>query len=303
MSGNMNHSDTESCRGPVWLFLHIPKCGGTTIRDILARNFGEAFKSGTSLVDWPCFTADQTLDILRSFPQTQCFADHRLAIPSLPPGIAGLSPFTFLRDPFERLCSEYFHNRERVHYIPEARQLSLDEYLRWAVLDNHRSADTNYQSKWLSGGAGRAMGTTLTPAEIVRALNGRIYPLERLDEVLVLFKQQHPAMFQDSAYLPLNATPRSERASEKLEQEIRSLNHLDAQLLEMSNRLLDEQLAVTFAEPGSLEAALDTMKQQCLLLRKRNGILFATARCKLWHLFRRAGEALGYRSPIGNMAK
>lgn len=276
----------------VWLFLHIPKCGGTTIRDILMRNFGQTFKSGTSLVDWPCFGSDQTLDILKSFPNIRCFADHRLAIPSLPEGITGLYPFTFLRDPFERICSEYFHNRERVHYIAEARKLSLDEYLRWAVLENHRPGDTNYLCNWLSGGAGRELNKTLSPKEIVSALNGRLYPLERLDEVLVLFQHLHPTMFQACAYLPLNATPRSERAAAELEQEIRRVNLQDAELLHIANRLLDEQLAETFAEPGLLEAALATMAQRCLLLKKRNSSLVSKAQRKLWRLFHWADETL-----------
>jgi hypothetical protein len=292
LSASINNTNSESSGRAIWLFLHIPKCGGTTVRDILTRNFGQAFKSGTSLVDWPSFTADQTLDILQSFPEIQCFADHRLAIPSLPLGVAGLNPFTFVRDPFERLCSEYFHNRERVHYIPEARQLSLDDYLRWAVLDNHRPADTNYQCKWLSGGAGRDLSRVLTPVEIVRALNGRLYPLERLNEVLVLFQHQHPTLFQASAYLPLNATPRSERASAELEQEIRRVNQQDAELLHIANRLLDEQLAETFSEPGSLEAALATMTQRCLLLKKRNSSLVSKAQRKLWRLLHWADEAL-----------
>jgi len=294
LSANSDNMHSGSSGRTIWLFLHIPKCGGTTVRDILTRNFGQAFKSGTSLVDWPCFDADQTLDILQSFPQIRCFADHRLAIPSLPQGIAGLNPFTFLRDPFERLCSEYFHNRERVHYIPEARQLSLDEYLQWAVLDNHRPANTNYQCKWLSGGGGRELSRMLTPAEIVSALSGRLYPLERMDEVLILLQHQHPDLFRASAYLPLNATPRCERASEKMEQEIRRLNQEDAELLQMSNRLLDEQLAATFAERGSLEIALSKMKHQCLLLRKSQDSLFSKARRKIRRIFLRAGQACGY---------
>jgi hypothetical protein len=286
-------NNTSAGRG-VWLFLHIPKCGGTTVRDILTRNFGQTFKSGTSLVDWPCFTSDQTIDILKSFPHIRCFADHRLAIPSIPSGITGLYPFTFLRDPFERICSEYFHNRERVHYIAEARQLSLDEYLRWAVLENHRPADTNYQCKWLSGGAGRELNGILAPEEIVSALDGRLYPLERLDEVLVLLQQLHPTMFQACAYLPLNATPRSERASAELEQEIRRVNQQDVELLRIANRSLDEQLAEAFAEPGSLEAALASIKQQCLWLKRRDSSLLARARRKLGRLLVRAGQAYGF---------
>lgn len=292
MSVETNSEGSGSSGRTIWLFLHIPKCGGTTVRDILARNFGQAFKSGTSLVDWPSFTADQTLDILQSFPEIQCFADHRLAIPSLPQGVAGLNPFTFIRDPFERLCSQYFHNRERVHYIPEARLLSLDDYLRWAVLDNHRPAETNYQCKWLSGGAGRELSTMLHPAEIVSALNGQLYPLERMDEVLVLFQQRHPTLFQASAYLPLNATPRSTIASAELEQEIRRVNQQDAELLRIANRLLDEQLAESFSVPGSLEAALASMTQRCLLLKKRNSSLVSKAHRKLSHLLHWADEAL-----------
>lgn len=291
MSVKLNNISAD--RG-VWLFLHIPKCGGTTVRDILTRNFGQTFKSGTSLVDWPCFSADQTFDILKSFPRVRCFADHRLAIPSIPADITGLYPFTFLRDPFERICSEYFHNRERVHYIAEARQLSLDEYLRWAVLENHRPSDINYQCKWLSGGAGRELNRTLSPEEIVSALNGRLYPLERLDEVLVLFQHLHPTMFQACAYLPLNATPRSERASAELEQEIRRVNQQDAELLHIANRLLDEQLAETFAEPGSLEAALVSLNQQCQLLKRRDSSWLSKARRKLGRLLVKAGQAYGY---------
>jgi hypothetical protein len=291
LSANSNNLTSSSA---VWLFLHIPKCGGTTVRDILARNFEQGFKSGTSLVDWPCFSPDQTLEILRSFPQTRCFADHRFTIPSIPQGVAGLHPFTFLRDPFERLCSEYFHNRERVHYIPEARQLSLDDYLRWAVLENNRPADTNYQCKWLSGGAGRERSTTMTPTEIVSALQGRLYPLERLDEVLLLFQHQHPGVFQASAYLPLNATPRSERACEKLEQEIRRRNDLDADLLRIANRSLDEQLAMTFADRGSLETALATMQQQCLVLQKKNSSLFSKVRRRIGRIFLKVAQACAY---------
>ena len=70
------------------------------------------------------------------------------------------------------------------------------------------------------------------------------------------------------------------------------MNQQDTELLNIANRLLDEQFALKFAEPGALQAALVSMKQQCLLLRKRNSSLLSKPQRKLRRLLRRADEAL-----------
>lgn len=262
-----------------WLFLHIPKCGGTTMCEILARQFGAAFKHGSSLIDWPCFNDVQTREILSSFPDVMCFADHRFAIPSLDQTSTNQIAFTFVRDPFERICSEYFFNRERVYYKPAARKMALEDYLQWAVIEGNCPENVDYQCKWLSGSGGRNIDAVLSPEGIFESLQRQVFPLERFDEVLVLLQELYPSVFQDCAYVKLNATPRNQTVSSELEQCVRVASQRDLELLRLAHRSLDDQLSRVFSVPGELQNALDRLRLSCVKLeRNQRCLIFRTAK-------------------------
>ena len=126
------------------IFLHIPKAGGTTLRHILVRQVqpAQAF-----LLYERMETAGAEVARLEQLPATQK-AELQLLAGHFRFGLHRLLPqpfryVTFLRDPYQRVVSQYHHvHRRPDHYLyPEVveRGLSLEAFLREGLaveLDN-----------------------------------------------------------------------------------------------------------------------------------------------------------------------
>lgn len=96
--------------------IHIEKCGGTTLIDVLRRNFQlDHFdvipRDRQSMV----FTADDLHDLLKFRPTVKSIAGHTIRLNS---GLENVAPqiqyITCLRDPVRRYVSDYCHFVERL---------------------------------------------------------------------------------------------------------------------------------------------------------------------------------------------
>ncbi|HHY84845.1 MAG TPA: sulfotransferase family protein [Verrucomicrobia bacterium] len=89
----------------VFVFLHIPKTGGSSFRFILENSFGAAH-CHTNHTRKPVFSKSDLAFVMRFFPRLRSIAGHNLVDP---PGLEAPDPFymTFLREPVSRVISHY----------------------------------------------------------------------------------------------------------------------------------------------------------------------------------------------------
>jgi len=71
----------------VWLHVHVPKAGGSTLRHLMRRNFGNDFYNSASLLETKQYSRVDVREIVRCHPQYKCISDHKwlsvtFAIPS-----------------------------------------------------------------------------------------------------------------------------------------------------------------------------------------------------------------------------
>jgi hypothetical protein len=139
---NNGHARTED---PVLIFLHLPKCGGTTLNRIIEWEYplSRIFSVDPSFFRWShrkvCRWSQAHLDRMQVFKGHMPFGLHtRLSRPA--------TYITFLREPVERVISEYYFARHhRLHPQHKRMQkLTLSEY---ALGTPHH----NMQTKLIAG--------------------------------------------------------------------------------------------------------------------------------------------------------
>ncbi|MEZ6093893.1 MAG: sulfotransferase family 2 domain-containing protein [Pirellulaceae bacterium] len=104
-------SETEQ-RRKVWLHVHVPKAGGSTLRQLMNRNFGTGYYNSQSLLETKQYTREDVSEIVRCHPHVSCMSDHKLSL-DLPYDHehADVYAISYVRDPVERFISRYFFHR------------------------------------------------------------------------------------------------------------------------------------------------------------------------------------------------
>lgn len=134
------------------IFMHIPKTAGTSLRNMLLSSFGT---NKLIIADVPDpFDYEGTLRYVSSkikkFPEAHAIIGHFMygiheAIPT-----DKYKYITFLRDPVERILSEYFHNFELNGLLGFADNGAYDQSIfEYLIKDNIFSS--NLQTKYIHG--------------------------------------------------------------------------------------------------------------------------------------------------------
>jgi hypothetical protein len=241
-NGNGNGND----RACAIIFVHLPKCGGTTLNRLIEWEYPPTrvfsvdpsfFRwSYRKLLGWPA----KRLGRMMVFQGHMPFGVHRL----LPQSATYL---TVLRDPIDRGISEYYYALSRVVH-PEHRkmkQLSFEEYIK-------ATPYANVQTKLIAGQdpgydflGGDCTAATLAQAKENLAKHFSLVGLtERFEETLALAKIIFG--WQVRNYASFNVTkgrPRKDDVPAEIRAAIGEQYRYDVELYDYAKGLFEENLA------------------------------------------------------------
>jgi hypothetical protein len=242
------------------LYLHIPKCGGTTLSSIIydqvsAEAYYEAekdpfdpgrylFYSGVYFFPGAGFFKDQGLSLPDAVKRALGRKDLRAVVGHFSFGVHAhlahpATYVTLLRHPLDRIVSL------SRHVIHGGMSLSLEEFAEappWREVDND-------QTRRVSGIAPALGACTKRMLEQAKDNLRRRFSVvgvtERFDETLVVLKRAF-GWTKDLLYYPKNAGPNSLSVgalAPATRDALLGWNELDLELYAFANRLLDERIA------------------------------------------------------------
>ena len=237
-------SSDQELRGeqPLLVFVHLRKTAGSTIRFVMSRQFrrAEEMTINAPSVDaanqtWNAIAPEQRAGI-------KCVRGHFPFAPNLFAPRA-ITCFTILRDPVERVASEYYFNLRnpemRFHAALTRDRITLDQFV-----NSERFAEIhNTQTRMLAGTNASASPSELLDSAItnLRERMAVVGVSDRLDETLLLCR----AIFgwRRLVYRRVNVNPRRppfETLAATTLATIERANSLDRSLYRCACARLDE---------------------------------------------------------------
>lgn len=216
----------------VIIHIHIPKCGGTTIKDILSKNFGSSFGDTNSILNNYRYDRDQVAIIIDQNPHLKCLSGHKLTL-DLPfeREDFDLHAITWVRDPVERFISHYFfHRHHRNNYVPETKKMDLLEYTDWALKQKNQKWYINGQTKFLSG------GSIETIKSLVDAGKLTLFPLSKLQESLYALAHRFPESFVNVRTKNKNMSIKDQEIPKNFRELVLPYVGVDMQLLALAKK-------------------------------------------------------------------
>lgn len=251
-------------KGETVVFYHLPKSAGTTLNRIMWLNYkrDEVATSGP--------ITQEFIDKLKAWPPEK-LASIRFMQGHYPWGLHEVLPqrthcFTFLRDPVERVLSQYYHAQREPGYflydLIHGNNWSLPELLASKIplmMDNG-------QVRLLSGVYANANMGEVTEEMLATAITNLrqcevVGITEQFDLSLVLL--QRAFGWRYIGYKPVNVghnRPPAEAISPETIEAVRHYNRMDALLYEEGRRLLAQQAADVGRSLGLRLMALNIQK-------------------------------------------
>jgi hypothetical protein len=249
-------------RRTVWLHVHVPKAGGSTLRQLMNRNFGEGYYNSNSLLETKQYVREEVSEIIRCHDWLKCFSDHKLSL-DLPyeSEHAEIYALAFVREPVDRFISRYFFHRhfEEVNCI--AQRMSFREFAHAELVEQYVHPQTNSQIYFLNGGRSFDDITVIQRAlETGRVL---LFPIERFDEACIVLERLFPLCFSDLSYVRANVSQKDQEISEGDRQFVNRYLKIDYPVFKLANQQLDQTLAKAFRSLDDRQSALAEFRDRC----------------------------------------
>jgi hypothetical protein len=215
----------------VFVHLHIPKCGGTSVAEVLSRNFGPDLGNTDSILNNYQYDADQVSKIIGNYPDLKCLTGHKLSL-DLPfdRDDLDLQAFTWIRDPVDLFLSHYFFHRNHTSLVPEAKSMNLLEYSEWALKYENQQMYINGQTRFLSGGLLEIIKTKVVDGRLL------LFPLSKLQESFYTLGHRFPNVFVDSKVRSRNASMKDQPIPDNFRELILPYVEDDMKLLELARQ-------------------------------------------------------------------
>lgn len=215
----------------IFVHIHIPKCGGTSVSDFLSRNFGPYLGNTNGLLNDYQYNSAQVARIIDHYPELKCLTGHKLSL-DLPFYREDLEihAFTWIRDPVERFVSHYFYHRNHTNIVPEAKSMSLPEYTEWALKDGNQKMYINGQTRFISGGSLDLINSAVKDKRLI------LFPLSRIRESFITLAHQFPEVFIDTRFVIKNISKKDQNLPNNFRENVLPYVEEDMRLLELAEQ-------------------------------------------------------------------
>jgi hypothetical protein len=245
-----------------WLHVHVPKAGGSTLRQLMNRNFGDSYYNSNSLLETKQYTREDVSEIVRCHPGVRCMSDHKLSF-DLPfdHAEATIYAIAYVREPVDRFISRYFFHRhfEEVNCI--AQRMSFREFANAELVEQYVHPQTNSQIYFLNGGRGKDDMSVIENA--ISTGRGFLFPIERFDESCICLEKLYPTVFTDMSYVRANVSKRDADITENERQFAHRYLREDEAVFARSHQFLDQLLAQAFQSEEQRNSALAEFQDRC----------------------------------------
>jgi hypothetical protein len=246
----------------IWLHVHVPKAGGSTLRQLMNRNFGKGFYNSNSLLETKQYSRDDVSEIVRCHPGVECFSDHKLSL-DLPyqHEHAQVFALSYVREPVERFVSRYFFHRhfEEVNCI--AQRMSFREFANAELVEQDVHPQTNSQIYFLNGGRDFHDLTVIQNA--LATGTAFLFPIERFDESCICLERMFPTSFSDLSYVRANVSKKDAAITDEDRQLAWRYLKDDYPVFELANEFLDRMLETAFHSSDDRDSALAEFRDRC----------------------------------------
>jgi hypothetical protein len=251
--------------------VHVPKTGGTTMGQILLRNFGASFYSYYGLWDTKQLSKGDVSGILKLHPQYRCIASHMFSL-DLPyeSKIWELSAFSFVRHPVDRALSLYFHN-VRMNQESSANDYvkKIEPFFEKVFAEKIDPGFFDYQTRFFLPN-GECESPVEKILELVRGRKVLLAPLDRFADACLLLEKRFPHDFINTAFTRMHMkSPRNQEIPRWLEDKILEHNQRDLELFDSVAKIFTEQCMEYFPDENALELAKANFAKRVDYLRQR----------------------------------
>ena len=245
-----------------WLHVHVPKAGGSTLRQLMNRNFGKGYYNSQSLLETKQYTREDVSEIVRCHPWVKCFSDHKLSL-DLPfhHDEYQIQALSYVRDPVERFISRYFFHRhfEEVNCI--AQRMSFRDFANAELIEQQVHPQTNSQIYFLNGG--RSFDDMSLIREAIATGRAFLFPIERFDESCVCLERLFPTTFSDLSYVRANVSKKDAEISDADYALAQRYLKIDQPVVDLAHQFLDQTLEQAFHSDDDRESALAEFQDRC----------------------------------------
>ena len=257
----------------LWFHVHVPKAGGSTLRQLMNRNFGKGYYNSVSLLESKQYSRQDVVEIAKSQPWLHCMSDHKLSL-DLPYDFkeAEIHAFAFVREPVDRYVSRYFYHRSADIECAARTAQDFREFVEYELVQGHVEPHVRSQVCFLN--YGRADDDLQIVENAISTGRVCLFPIERMDEACVYLEQRFPETFRDLSCVAVNQAERTQSIADEDLALVRKHVAADLPLYDMAGRYLDSELQRLFPDPDRLEMALRDYQARCAVRRDNFNPLF-----------------------------
>lgn len=251
----------------LWFHIHIPKTAGSTLRQILSRNFQNSYFSAVSLLEHRKLGLAETTEIVeKHFRWLRCYSDHRLSL-DLPfdADEVNTKALAFVRNPVDQVVSQYCFQRDHRRRKTEVSSMSLAEFVE-RKFNRPGRLSKGLQLQRLKG---ESHGRTID--EIKQLLDEKklyLFPLEEFDVACTCLEQSFPHEFRSNEYLYANKGPSKVAPDEAVVARIRELVAPDFELHNIATWFMSVFANSVFESQKLQQANIQNLQARCRSLKK-----------------------------------